>query len=56
MARSAATRRGQPLTVVEMRDMIDRLFACAAPFSSPAGRPTFITFELDELQKRFNPA
>lgn len=53
MARNAAVRRGQPLTVPEMQDLIDRLFACAVPFSSPSGRNTFITFDLEELQKRF---
>lgn len=53
MARSAAVRRGQSLSVPEMQDLIDRLFACAVPFSSPSGRNCFITFELAELQKRF---
>jgi len=53
MARSAAVRRGQLLSVPEMQDLIDRLFACAVPFSSPSGRNCFITFELAELQKRF---
>jgi hypothetical protein len=27
--------------------------ACAVPFSSPSGRKCFITFDLEELQKRF---
>lgn len=53
MARSAAVRRGQSLSVPEMQDLADRLFACAVPFSSPSGRNCFITFELAELQKRF---
>ncbi|GAB4499665.1 MAG: DNA mismatch repair endonuclease MutL [Saprospiraceae bacterium] len=53
MARSAAVRRGQSLSVPEMQDLIDRLFACVMPFSSPSGRKCFVTFELEELQKRF---
>jgi DNA mismatch repair protein MutL len=53
MARNAAVRRGQPLSVPEMQDLTDRLFACAVPFSSPSGRKCFITFDLEELQKRF---
>ena len=53
MARNASVRRGQPLTISEMQDLIDRLFACAVPFSSPSGRNCFITFDLAELQKRF---
>jgi DNA mismatch repair protein MutL len=55
MARSAALRRGQSLTVRAMQDLIDQLFACAIPFQSPSGRNCFITFDLDDLQKRFSP-
>lgn len=55
MARSAALRRGQILSVAAMQDLIDQLFACSAPYTGPTGRKCFITFELDELQKRFNP-
>jgi DNA mismatch repair protein MutL len=53
MARSAAPKRGQTLSQTEMRDLIDQLFACSIPFKSPSGRNCFITFDLDELQKRF---
>jgi len=55
MAKSAALKRGQPLSIREMQDLIDQLFACALPFQSPSGRNCFITFDLDDLQKRFNP-
>ncbi len=55
MARSAALRRGQILTVAAMQDLIDQLFACSVPYAGPSGRKCFITFELEELQKRFNP-
>jgi DNA mismatch repair protein MutL len=54
MARSAALKRGQPLGATEMQDLIDQLFACASPYRSPTGRTCFITFELDELQRRFS--
>jgi DNA mismatch repair protein MutL len=53
MARSASLKRGQPLNALEMQDLIDQLFACTSPYRSPSGRTCFITFELDELQKRF---
>lgn len=53
MARSAAIRRGQSLTVTEMQSLIDRLFACATPYKSPSGRFCFVTYELDDLAKRF---
>ncbi len=54
MARNAAIRKGQSLTVTEMQDLIDQLFACAIPYKSPFGRNCFITIDLDELLKRFS--
>ena len=53
MARSAAIRSGQGLSPTEMQALIDQLFACQVPFKSPSGRHCFITFELEELAKRF---
>ncbi len=53
MARSAATKRGQNLTVVEMQELIDQLFACAMPFKSPTGRSCFLTYDLEDLEERF---
>lgn len=53
MARSASIRRGTPLTVPEMQSLIDRLFACEMPWKSPTGRLSLLTFELDELTRRF---
>ena len=53
MSRSAAIKRGQPLDVREMQELIDRLFACEVPFRSPNGRNCFVTFDLDELEKQF---
>ena len=53
MARSAALKRGQSLTIPEMRELIDQLFACETPFKSPFGRNCFITYELEELDNLF---
>jgi DNA mismatch repair protein MutL len=53
MARSAAIRRGAPLSVPEMQSLIDRLFACEMPYKSPTGRQCFVTFELEDLARRF---
>lgn len=53
LARSGAIKRGQSLTVQEMQSLIDKLFACEVPFKSPSGRQCFLTFELEELSKRF---
>ena len=54
MAKSASIKRGQQLEKEEMQALIDRLFACEIPFKSPSGRNCFITFDFDELEKRFN--
>ena len=54
MARSAAIRRGQPLTGEAMKTLIDQLFACELPFKSPSGRNCFVTYDLEELAKRFD--
>ncbi|MEM9823444.1 MAG: DNA mismatch repair endonuclease MutL, partial [Bacteroidota bacterium] len=53
MARGAAIKRGQSLNPTEMQELIDQLFACEVPYKSPNGQHCFITFELEELQKRF---
>ncbi len=52
MARSAAIRRGQSLTIEEMQSLTDRLFACELPYKSPSGRNCFLTFELEEIERR----
>ncbi len=53
MARSAALKRNTPLSIREMHELIDQLFACAMPFKSPSGRNCFISYDLEELQKQF---
>ena len=57
IARSLAQQmkipKGKMLQHEEMRDLIDRLFACEVPFTSPRGKKCFITFGLDEIEKRF---
>ncbi|HRH37431.1 MAG TPA: hypothetical protein PK760_03750, partial [Flavobacteriales bacterium] len=53
MARSMAIRRGRVLTTDEMRDLIDRLFACEMPMRTPGGKPVLVNYTLDELNERF---
>lgn len=53
LARSMAIRPGRNLASAEMHDLIDRLFACEMPYHTPGGRPTLITYGLDELNERF---
>ena len=53
MARSLSMRAGRVLSTPEMHGLIDRLFACEMPTHTPGGKPTLITFGLDELHERF---
>ena len=53
MARSMAMRPGRVLSTTAMHELIDQLFACAMPTVSPSGKPTLITYGLDELNERF---
>ena len=48
-----AVRAGALMTVPEMQNLVDRLFATDVPLSCPHGRPTLIQFSLEELEKRF---
>ncbi len=48
-----AIKAGQKLSVAEMQNLIDRLFACENPFICPHGRPVVIKISLDDLARRF---
>ncbi len=54
LARGSAIKRGQNLGSEEMRELIDKLFACQAPYKGPTGDHCFVTYELDDLKKRFS--
>jgi DNA mismatch repair protein MutL len=54
MARNAAIKRGRLLHVAEMQELIDQLFACVVPYSSPGGSPCMQTYNLEDLQKYFS--
>jgi len=49
----AAIMAGQKLDVQEMRELLDRLFACALPPHDVHGRPTMLRLPRDELERRF---
>ena len=54
LARGSAIKRGQNLSSEEMRELIDKLFACQIPYKGPTGDHCFVTYELDDLKKRFS--
>jgi DNA mismatch repair protein MutL len=49
----AAIKAGQPLSEVEMTELIDRLFAAELPSHDVHGRPTILRLSLEELARRF---
>ena len=53
MANNMAIKEGKVLSQEEMNMIIDELFACQMPYSTPGGKPTITTFSIDDLDKRF---
>ena len=53
MALQNAIKAGASLTQKEMLGLISDLFACETSNSTPNGKPTFMTFQKEELDKMF---
>jgi DNA mismatch repair protein MutL len=53
VAAQQAIKSGVPLAEKEMRRLISDLFACATPNSTASGRPTYLQFKKDALEKMF---
>ncbi len=49
----AAVKAGEPLTALEMNELVDRLFATTLPQGDPHGRPTYLRIPIEELHRRF---
>jgi DNA mismatch repair protein MutL len=50
---SSSVKRTKELSVAEMQQLIDELFACENPYTNPMGKKCFITFDLDSLDRSF---
>ncbi len=53
LARQQAIKAGQKLSITEMHQLINDLFACQTPGSSPSGLPAFITYNEEDLMDLF---
>jgi DNA mismatch repair protein MutL len=53
VAAQQAIKAGAPLGDKEMRNLIQDLFACAQPNATPSGRPTYLEFKKEQLEKMF---
>lgn len=54
LSKSLAIKTGQRLTVAEQEHLVNQLFACKESSVSPTNKPTFITMNVDDLDKKFN--
>lgn len=53
LARNTSIKSGLSMTVEEMNQLIDELFACEMPNASLSGKPVISTFTMEELLQRF---
>lgn len=53
LARQQAIKAGMRLTEREMKGLIQDLFACSQPNITPDGRPTYLEFKQDQLERMF---
>lgn len=53
LAESYSIKKGKRLEPREMKTVIEELFACSEPGRSPAGKTTFITMNIQEIEQRF---
>ena len=54
LAKSLAIKSGQKLSTEEQEHIVNSLFACKEPSVTPSNKPTFITIEGTDLEKKFN--
>jgi DNA mismatch repair protein MutL len=53
LAKQQAIKPGQQLAEREMKALVDDLFNCQQSNVSPDGKPTYIDFKLDWLERMF---
>jgi DNA mismatch repair protein MutL len=53
LAWQQSIKSGRPLNEKEMRSVVEQLFLCAIPNTTPGGKPTYVEYSLDQLQRTF---
>ena len=53
MSLQQSIKAGTALSLKEMQALVTDLFACRIPNSTPNGKPTYMSFKKDELDKMF---
>lgn len=54
LARSLAVRHGTALEQEEQLGLVNDLFGCKEPGTSPFGKPTYVTLSMEELEKKLS--
>ena len=54
LAKASAAKKGKKLSILEMEDLIQKLFQTSNPNYSPEGKPVFINFDLSFIEKQFS--
>lgn len=55
MAKNLSLKSNKSLSIEEMQNLVDDLFACRVPGISPSGKPVIVNFTIEEIEKRFQP-
>ncbi|MCO4821937.1 MAG: DNA mismatch repair protein MutL, partial [Flavobacteriaceae bacterium] len=53
LAKSLAIKSGKTMTIESQQHLVNSLFACKEPSITPTNRPTFITLQVEDLDKKF---
>ncbi|WP_111709531.1 DNA mismatch repair endonuclease MutL [Lutibacter citreus] len=54
LAKSLAIKTGSKLDLKEQEELVNKLFSCKQPDLSPFRKTTFVTINIDEIDKKFN--
>ena len=54
LAKSLAIKTGTKLDLKEQEEIVNKLFICKQPDLSPFGKATFVTVNIDEIDRKFN--
>lgn len=52
LAKQASIKSGKHLSTSEMQSLVDELFGCEQPSFCPSGKPVFVNFSIEEIDKR----
>lgn len=53
LAWQQSIKAGRSLSDRELRSLVEQLFLCSIPNTTPGGKPTYVEYNLDQLQRTF---